>query len=46
MQPGPLIIYIKETSIALLNYIFRTDGLTAPEPVIINMPDKELIKST
>jgi poly-gamma-glutamate synthesis protein (capsule biosynthesis protein) len=31
------------TSIALLNYTFSTNGIIVPEPVIVNMLDKEMI---
>jgi len=40
---SPLMIYKNGTSIALLNYTFSTNGIIVPEPVIINMLDKELI---
>jgi poly-gamma-glutamate capsule biosynthesis protein CapA/YwtB (metallophosphatase superfamily) len=39
----PLMISSKGTSIALLNYTFSTNGIRVPEPVIVNMLDKELI---
>lgn len=39
----PLIIKKKGTSIALLNYTFSTNGIIVPEPVKVNMLDKELI---
>jgi poly-gamma-glutamate synthesis protein (capsule biosynthesis protein) len=39
----PLMIYRNGTSIALLNYTFSTNGIIVPEPVIVNMLDKELI---
>jgi Putative enzyme of poly-gamma-glutamate biosynthesis (capsule formation) len=39
----PLMIYRNGTSIALLNYTFSTNGIIVPEPVIVNMIDKELI---
>ena len=40
---SPLMIYKNRTSIALLNYTFSTNGIIVPEPVIVNMLDKELI---
>jgi len=40
---SPLMIYKNGTSIALLNYTFSTNGIIVPEPVIVNMLDKELI---
>lgn len=40
---SPLIIHKNGTSIALLNYTFSTNGIVVPEPVIVNMLDKELI---
>jgi poly-gamma-glutamate capsule biosynthesis protein CapA/YwtB (metallophosphatase superfamily) len=40
---SPLMINSKGTSIALLNYTFSTNGIRVPEPVIVNMLDKELI---
>jgi poly-gamma-glutamate capsule biosynthesis protein CapA/YwtB (metallophosphatase superfamily) len=40
---SPLIIHKNETSIALLNYTFSTNGIIVPEPVIVNMLDKEQI---
>ena len=40
---SPLMIYGNGTSIALLNYTFSTNGIIVPEPVIVNMLDKELI---
>jgi poly-gamma-glutamate synthesis protein (capsule biosynthesis protein) len=40
---SPLMIYRNGTSIALLNYTFSTNGIIVPEPVIVNMLDKELI---
>lgn len=40
---SPLIINIKGTSIALLNYTFSTNGIKVPDPVIVNMLDKEFI---
>lgn len=39
----PLMIYRDGTSIALLNYTYSTNGIKVPEPVIVNMLDKELI---
>jgi hypothetical protein len=39
----PLMIYRNGTSIALLNYTFSTNGIVVPDPVIVNMLDKELI---
>ena len=40
---SPLIIHKNGISIALLNYTFSTNGIIVPEPVIVNMLDKELI---
>jgi poly-gamma-glutamate capsule biosynthesis protein CapA/YwtB (metallophosphatase superfamily) len=40
---SPLIINKNGTSIALLNYTFSTNGIKVPDPVIVNMIDKELI---
>ena len=40
---SPLMIYKNGTSIALLNYTFSTNGIIVPEPVIVNMLDKNLI---
>ena len=37
------MIHKNGTSIALLNYTFSTNGIIVPEPVIVNMLDKELI---
>jgi hypothetical protein len=42
---SPLFIHKNGTSIALLNYTFSTNGIVVPEPVIVNMLDKELITS-
>ena len=39
----PLMIHKNGTSIALLNYTFSTNGIKVPEPVIVNMMDKEII---
>ena len=39
----PLMIHRNGTSIALLNYTFSTNGIIVPEPVIVNMLDKETI---
>lgn len=39
----PLMIHKNGTSIALLNYTFSTNGIKVPEPVIVNMLDKEII---
>jgi hypothetical protein len=39
----PLMINRNGTSIALLNYTFSTNGIVVPDPVIVNMLDKELI---
>jgi poly-gamma-glutamate capsule biosynthesis protein CapA/YwtB (metallophosphatase superfamily) len=41
----PLMIDINGTSIALLNYTYGTNGIKVPEPVIVNMLDKEVITS-
>jgi hypothetical protein len=40
---SPLIINRKGTSIALLNYTYGTNGIKVPEPVIVNLLDKDLI---
>jgi poly-gamma-glutamate capsule biosynthesis protein CapA/YwtB (metallophosphatase superfamily) len=40
---SPLIINRNGTSIALLNYTYGTNGIIVPEPVKVNMLDKELI---
>jgi poly-gamma-glutamate capsule biosynthesis protein CapA/YwtB (metallophosphatase superfamily) len=42
---SPLIINRNGTSIALLNYTYGTNGIKVPEPVIVNMLDKERITS-
>jgi poly-gamma-glutamate synthesis protein (capsule biosynthesis protein) len=39
----PLIINRNLTSIALLNYTYGTNGIKVPEPVIVNLLDKDLI---
>ncbi|MEI6050433.1 MAG: CapA family protein [Bacteroidota bacterium] len=40
---SPLIINRNGTSIALLNYTYGTNGIKVPEPVIVNMLDKDII---
>jgi poly-gamma-glutamate capsule biosynthesis protein CapA/YwtB (metallophosphatase superfamily) len=40
---SPMMINKNGTSIALLNYTFSTNGIIVPEPVIVNMLDKDLI---
>jgi len=40
---SPLMINKKGISAALLNYTFGTNGITVPEPVIVNPIDKSLI---
>jgi poly-gamma-glutamate capsule biosynthesis protein CapA/YwtB (metallophosphatase superfamily) len=40
---SPLMIHKNGTSVALINYTFSTNGLPVPEPVIVNMLDKESI---
>jgi poly-gamma-glutamate capsule biosynthesis protein CapA/YwtB (metallophosphatase superfamily) len=40
---SPLLINKNGASIALLNYTFSTNGIKVPDPVIVNMLDKELI---
>jgi hypothetical protein len=40
---SPLMINRNGTSIALLNYTYGTNGINVPEPVIVNMLDKDLI---
>ena len=42
---SPLLILKNGTSIALLNYTFSTNGIIVPQPVIVNMLDKEQITS-
>ena len=39
----PLIIKKEGISIALLNYTYATNGIVVPEPLIVNMLDKDLI---
>lgn len=39
----PLMINKNGTSIALLNYTYGTNGINVPEPVIVNMLDKDVI---
>jgi poly-gamma-glutamate capsule biosynthesis protein CapA/YwtB (metallophosphatase superfamily) len=39
----PLIIKRNGISIALLNYTFGTNGINVPEPVIVNILDKNII---
>jgi poly-gamma-glutamate capsule biosynthesis protein CapA/YwtB (metallophosphatase superfamily) len=39
----PLMIHRNGSSIALLNYTFSTNGIVVPDPVIVNMLDKEQI---
>jgi hypothetical protein len=39
----PLMINKTGLSIALLNYTYATNGIIVPEPVIVNMLDKDLI---
>jgi poly-gamma-glutamate capsule biosynthesis protein CapA/YwtB (metallophosphatase superfamily) len=40
---SPLMINRNGTSIALLNYTYGTNGIKVPEPVIVNMLDKDWI---
>jgi poly-gamma-glutamate capsule biosynthesis protein CapA/YwtB (metallophosphatase superfamily) len=40
---SPLMINRNGTSIALLNYTYGTNGINVPEPVIVNMLDKDRI---
>lgn len=40
---SPLMISRNGISVALLNYTYGTNGIKVPEPVIVNMLDKELI---
>jgi poly-gamma-glutamate capsule biosynthesis protein CapA/YwtB (metallophosphatase superfamily) len=40
---SPLMISRNGFSLALLNYTFSTNGIRVPEPVIVNMLDKNLI---
>jgi poly-gamma-glutamate synthesis protein (capsule biosynthesis protein) len=39
----PLMIKRNDISIALLNYTYGTNGITVPEPVIVNLLDKNVI---
>jgi hypothetical protein len=39
----PLIIKDEGISIALLNYTYGTNGITVPEPVIVNMLEKDQV---
>ncbi len=39
----PLMINKAGVSVALLNYTFGTNGIKVPEPVVVNILDKELI---
>lgn len=41
----PLIISKNGISIALLNYTYGTNGISVPEPLIVNMLDKNMITS-
>jgi hypothetical protein len=41
----PLIIRKDGLSLALLNYTYGTNGITVPEPVIVNSLDKEQVAS-
>jgi poly-gamma-glutamate synthesis protein (capsule biosynthesis protein) len=41
----PLMISRNGISLALLNYTFSTNGINVPDPVIVNMLDKNLITS-
>jgi poly-gamma-glutamate capsule biosynthesis protein CapA/YwtB (metallophosphatase superfamily) len=41
----PLMINKDGTSIALLNYTYGTNGIKVPEPVIVNMLDRDRITS-
>jgi poly-gamma-glutamate capsule biosynthesis protein CapA/YwtB (metallophosphatase superfamily) len=40
---SPLIFHKDGASVALINYTFSTNGLPVPEPVIVNMLDKQAI---
>jgi len=42
---SPLMIIRNRTSIALLNYTYGTNGIKVPEPVIVDILDKDLITS-
>jgi poly-gamma-glutamate synthesis protein (capsule biosynthesis protein) len=42
---SPLIIERNGISVALMNYTYGTNGMPVPEPVIVNMLNKELITS-
>lgn len=39
----PLLINIKNISVALLNYTYGTNGIKVPPPVIVNLIDKEQV---
>ena len=39
----PLMVRKNGISIALLNYTYATNGIVVPEPVIVNMLDKDII---
>jgi len=39
----PMMINYKGTSIALLNYTYGTNGIKVPDPVIVNILDKNVI---
>lgn len=40
---SPLMISRNGISVALLNYTYGTNGIKVPEPVVVNMLDKEVI---
>jgi poly-gamma-glutamate synthesis protein (capsule biosynthesis protein) len=42
---SPLLIRKNGIAMALLNYTFGTNGIKVPEPVIVNLLDKDLITS-
>ena len=42
---SPLMIYRKGISVAILNYTYGTNGIKVPEPVVVNMLDKEIISN-
>lgn len=41
----PLMLEVKGSRIALLNYTYDTNGIAVPAPIIVNLIDKEVIKA-
>ena len=39
----PLMLNIKNNTIALLNYTYGTNGINVPDPVIVNMLNRDLV---